>query len=303
MCLKNYLRKSFFFLLAANGLLLLQGCGGEKKTETTVSTVDTATTQAEAPVNTESAKILSALPKTSDVPAMIRLTGAEFNQALINPANKAASYTITNDKAALNLGLYGTDIGYLSVYNKTQDVVTYMKATQKLGEHLGLSNTFGDARVKRFQDNLSNQDSLIKIVDETMGYINQYLIENKRDATGALVVTGSFIEGLYISTGLIEKYPKDIPADTRNAVLTQLILKIMEQKKSLADLLSLLKSVSSDEAVTLYTQKLTDLYTQFEALKFEENLKANAGSFSVTDQSLLGITKQVKEIRNEIIKP
>ena len=52
-----------------------------------------------------------------------------------------------------------------------------------------------------------------------------------------MVVTGSFVEGLYISTGLIKTYPKDLlPDDSRNLVLTPLMRVVLEQKKSVSDL-------------------------------------------------------------------
>jgi len=307
MYLKKYLRKTSLFLLGLSGVVLLNACGGEKNADDTTSKADD-TTSATTPVTddtasaTDDSPILRALPKTSEIPATIELSGADFNQSLLNPSNKAGNYTTSNEKAALNLGAYATDIGYLSVYNKTQDVLTYLKASQKLADHLGLSNTFGETMQKRFQDNLSKEDSLIRIVDETMLYVRRYLAENQRDATGAMVVTGSFVEGLYIATGLVEKYPKDIPADVRNSVLTRLIMDIIKQKESLKDLLTILKTVKQDDQVTAYTQKLNDLYTQFDALKFEENLKNNAGNFAVTDKSLLGITAKVKEIRSDIVK-
>ncbi len=304
MFLKNCLRKSSLFLFALSGVVLLNACDGAKKTDDATMTEDTtaAMEDTSAVSSTQPSPLLSSLPKTSEIPATIKLTGADFMQTLINPSNKVGSYTTTNDKAALNLGIYGSDIGYLSVYNKTQDIITYLKASQKLADHLGLSNTFGENMQKRFQENLSKEDSLVRIVDESMLYVREHLAKDQRDATGALVVTGTFVEGLYLSTGLIEKYPKDIPADVRNGVLTKLILDIIKQKQSLSELITLLKSVKQDETVTAYTQKLNDLYAQFEALKFEENMRKNAGNFAVTDQSLKGITAKVKEIRSDIVK-
>ncbi len=76
-----------------------------------------------------------------------------------------------------------------------------------------------------------------------MAYVNSHLKEGERDATAAMVVTGSFIEGLHVSTGLIEKYPKDVPAETRNLTLTKLIRTIIEQEKSLDDLINILEEV------------------------------------------------------------
>jgi hypothetical protein len=217
------------------GSAFFSACNSDKTTSTeTASTDSTAvadTTSAAAtpavPENTTS--ILGALPPTSEVPYLLQNTGADFNASLINTAKKVDSYTTTTDKAALNLGAYATDIGYLSVYDKTQDVINYLRSSDKLAKHIGVGNAFERSLEKRFESNLGKKDSLVKIVDESMNRVHEYLEDNNRKGTAALTLTGSFIEGLYISTGLIEKYPKDVPADVRNSVLTNLMLTIIKQ--------------------------------------------------------------------------
>ena len=47
--------------------------------------------------------------------------------------------------------------------------------------------------------------------------------DDNRNKLSAMVVTGSFIESLYISTGLVKSYPKDLlPTDAKNLILTPL---------------------------------------------------------------------------------
>ncbi|HEX8531399.1 MAG TPA: hypothetical protein VF646_15315, partial [Cytophagales bacterium] len=232
--------KKYVWMACLLGVCAFTACTPENKTEGTDQDT-TATAGTDATMDTVRADagagdnnpVLSGLPPTSEVPALLQLSGADFNPTLVNAAAKSSGYTTTTDKAALNLGIYASDIGYLSVYDKTQDVITYLKSAEKLANHLGLNNTFGTEMQQRFQKNVNNKDSLVKIVDETMNYVNSFLKEGNRDATAALIVTGSFVEGLYLSTGLIEKYPKDVPADVRNQTLTSLITSITKQEESL----------------------------------------------------------------------
>ena len=68
------------------------------------------------------------IPSPSEIPYLLQATGAEFNETLVNPRSKADQYTTRNDKAALNLGVYVADIGYLTSYDKTQDAIDYLSA-------------------------------------------------------------------------------------------------------------------------------------------------------------------------------
>lgn len=292
------------------GAWAFTACSSEKNAgdtagdTTAVSATDTGTdttaSAGTASTGTDN-RVLSGLPPTSEVPAMLQLSGADFNPTLVNAANKATGYTTTTDKAALNLGVYATDIGYLSVYDKTQDVITYLKSSERLANHLGLNNTFGAEMQQRFQKNVNNKDSLVKIVDETMDYVNSFLKEGNRDATAALIVTGSFVEGLYVSTGLIEKYPKDVPADVRNQTLTQLIVSITKQEESLDDLINILQEVKSDPQAQAYLTQMQDLKKQFQALNLDEQIKNNRGDLAVNDKALAGISAKVKDIRSKIV--
>lgn len=47
--------------------------------------------------------------------------GAEYTQPVLNPTENASNY-LSSSKAALNLGVYGVDLGYLQnfIYHKNQ---------------------------------------------------------------------------------------------------------------------------------------------------------------------------------------
>ena len=287
---------------ALTGVFFMSACTSETKTEgdaDTAAVVSADTSTVNAAQTPES--VLAEMPPVSELPALLELSGAVYTQTLLNKPEKAKNYTTTADKAALNLGVYATDVGYLCVYGKTQPAITYIRSSQALADHLGVTNAFQTETQKRFERNLSNRDSLTAIIDENMRSTQQFLNESDRKNTGALAVTGGFIEGLYISTGLVENYPKNVPANVRDQVMVSLVTTILKQKKPLADLITLLKSSGGDAQVGEYVTSLTELYQKFEAANFEEKLKNNQGNLLVNDKDLAGITAQVKQIRAKIV--
>src|SRR5688572_4809357 len=78
------------------------------------------------------------IPSPSEIPYLLQATGAEFNESLLNPRQKVDQYTTRNDKAALNLGVYVADIGYLTSYDKTQQAIDYLSSCKTLADNLGL---------------------------------------------------------------------------------------------------------------------------------------------------------------------
>ena len=127
------------------------------------------------------------------------------------------------------------------------------------------------------------------------------MADNDRNKLSALVVTGSFIEGLYISTGLIKSYPKDLlPDDKRNLVLTPLIRVVLEQKKSVSDLLKMLTNVEQTEPVAGIVADLKALETAYNALNIEEQIKNNKANLVLTDKNLIEITTIVEKLRKSI---
>ena len=193
--------------------------------------------EAEESLKEQIEEVIYNIPSPSEIPYLLQATGAEFNESLVNPRTKVDQYASRTDKAALNLGVYAADIGYLSSYDKTQEAIDYLNSTKTLADNLGIIGSFDVEILQKFEANISNKDSLTHLLDRTMKKAENYLADDNRNKLSALVVTGSFVEGLYIATGLVKSYPKDLlPDDSRNLVLTPLIRVVLDQKKSVSDL-------------------------------------------------------------------
>jgi hypothetical protein len=232
---------------------------------------------------------------------MIQATGAEYNESLINPKSRADQYASRTDKAALNLGVYTADIGYLTSYDKAQEALDYLNACKTLADNIGVIGTFDLQVLKRFEANITNKDSLGALMNETIEQTEKFLKDDSRNKLAALVVSGSFVEGLYLSTGLINSYPKDLlPDDARNLILTPVIRVVLNQKKSVTDLLKMLTSVEQTDPVTGLVLDLQELESAYAELNIDEQIKNNNANLALSDENLVKITEIVKKMRKTI---
>ena len=241
------------------------------------------------------------IPPPSEIPYLLQATGAEFNQSLINSREKVDQYTSQNDKAALNLGVYAADIGYLTSYDKTQEAIDYLTACKTLSDDLGLIGTFDSELLEKFEKNISNKDSLTRLLDRTIKESREHLRDDSRNKLSSLVIAGSFIEGLYIATGLIKSYPKNIlPEDNRNLVLTPLMRVVLEQKTSVSEMVKMLEDAEQTETIAAIKEDFKELEETYQSLNIEEQIKNNRADLVLSDKNLAGITTIVEKIRKRV---
>jgi len=293
MKFKHLLYLSFSALIATG----LASCG-KSSSEKDQNSSDFK--EAEESLSKQIEEVVYNIPSPTEIPYQLQATGAEFNESLINPRTKVDQYASLKDKAALNLGVYAADIGYLSSYDKTQEAINYLNAAKTLADNMGVIGTFDAEVLKKFEANISNKDSLTHILDQSIKKTQSFLQDENQAKQSALVVTGSFIEGLYISTGLVKSYPKDLKTDDRNLVLTPLMRVVLEQKKSVSELLKMLKASEQTDSVKSIIADLESLEKAYTALNIEEQIKNNKANLVLSDKNLIEITNIVDKIRNGI---
>lgn len=293
-------KHSINFVLCALLALVLVSCGknsGDKDKDSAEFK------EAEESLKQQIEEVVYNIPSPSEIPYLLQATGAEFNESLLNPREKVDTYVTRTDKAALNLGIYAADIGYLSSYDKTQEAIDYLASAKTLADGLGIIGAFDTEVLKKFEANISNKDSLTHLLDQTIKKTEIFLNDDSRNKLSALIVTGSFVEGLYISTGLIKTYPKNLlPEDKRNLVLTPLMRVVLQQKVSVAELLKMLSStnVEQTDPVTNIVADLKSLDSAYTSLNIEEQIRNNRADMILSDKNLEEITKIVEKMRNGI---
>lgn len=277
--------------------VLMLSCGADKKTGREGSE---DFEKAKSTLSERLENVVYEIPPPSEIPFLLEATGADFDGSIINSKSKFSSYNSTSS-ASLNLGLLSTDIGYMISYGKVQDALSYMEVAKQLAEKIGVGAAIDVNLIKRFESNLSSRDSLSVLVNEALSETERYLKESDRAKVAAMVLTGSFVEGLYISTALVRNYPKDIlPDDARALILKPLIITILKQEKPLNDLIGLLKTLKSDEEIAKLLESFENLSSEFASLNISENLQNNQAAALLADGALDQIINTVGQIRDEI---
>ena len=66
---------------------------------------------------------------------------AKYNGSLLNQSDNLPKYN-NNYKKALNLGVYGTDLGYTNIYGQNQDGIKYISSIKSLADELNIGQFF-----------------------------------------------------------------------------------------------------------------------------------------------------------------
>ncbi|MEO9804685.1 MAG: hypothetical protein ABJF04_15620 [Reichenbachiella sp.] len=279
-------------------------CGGNSK-KVAAEIEAEAFEEAENQLIEEIDKVVHDMPPPSEVPYLLQATGSDFNGDLINSLDNVAKYENSTDKAAMNLGAFATDIGYLSSYDQVQDALKYMEACQKLADQIGIASAFELELMERFEKNLGNRDSLANLINYAMDVAEEKLEATDRLQTIALVLSGSYIEGLYLSVMVIDTYPEDLlPEASRNLILEPLVKIIIDQKEPLNDVVRLLKDLKSDETIAEVVAEFDILRVLYQEDLAEIDKKIAEGdpNFTLNRDMLVDIISEVKRIRSEMVK-
>ncbi len=269
---------------------------------------DSILNQEEAPLEvSEDAMddIIENVSSPVEMASLLKDEGVKFNYKLLSPTDNADNYN-SNFKQALNLGILGADLGYLNMYNKTTSVIDYITAIKSLSDNLMIGQFFDFATLKRLATNSENIDSLMYISVSSFDKMDSYLRENNRSNISTLLVTGVWVEGLYLAT----QVAKDTKIDKINE-------RIGEQKMALNDILIIVDNYKSDKNFYKLSESLTKLKDAFKNVKItyeagESEMKEVNGVLTIvqndksivtiTDEDLAKIIETTKEVRNEIIR-
>jgi hypothetical protein len=224
--------KNLYLMLACAALI--SACGGNAGQET-LDGEETLVDDAQQVRIKKTRNIFYNIPSPMETAGLLRKAGAQYNGQMLNDVNNVNKYASASAQA-LNLGIYGADLSYTSVFNQTQESMLYTACAQNLAKKLNVSNAFGQETVSRMERNRNDRDSLLNIISETYWNVDAYLKEEGRDNISALMVAGGWVEGLYIATQVAKT--NDSP-DLRQ--------RIAEQKLSLNDLVSLLGTYDGED--------------------------------------------------------
>lgn len=245
---------------------------------------------------------LFSIPSPIQTAILLKKVGTEYNGEILNSPKNVMEYS-TNFKKAANLGIYGADLGYVTMYDQTQVAITYLNSVKKLADDLGVTSAFDMELVERFEKNIGNKDSLFVLISDAYRVSDAYLKSNERKDVGGLVLAGGWVESLYFATEVAKQNPNK-----------EVIKRIGEQKTTLNNLIKLLTPFYSKPQFQEFIDKLMELNEIYEEVSYtytyekpttkpEEKLTVinSKTKVEVPDDVLKKINEKVQEIRTFII--
>lgn len=291
------------------GLLafILMSCGSGKKPDEKAFEESLDSTLNQGPTIDQEVigSILGQIPSPLEISVLLKQSKVKYSPSLLNSPDNLSKYN-SNYKMALNLGVYGTDLGYTNIYEQNKDGIKYLSSIKSLANQLNIGQFFDIETIARLATNSKNLDSLLLITTQNFNSINQYLQEQSRSNLSVLLLTGGWIEAMQVTCQVAMKNPDH----------KDLLEKIGEQKITLEQILLLFSFYENDENMASLLNDLKELETAFNNINITYTYKESSmevvdgvavikdnstTTIDITEDDVKTIMSTTNSIRNKII--
>lgn len=251
-------------------------------------------------------EIISSIPNPVEMAFALQKNNVVYSQQLLNPSGNIDNYN-TNFQRALNLGVYGTDLIYMNIYDRTVATLRYLTNIRELAADLRLEQFFDFNTLNRLSESSKNVDSVLFITNSGFDKMTRYLIDQDRSSIAVLISAGTWIESLYIAS--------HAPTTPENKELIN--KRIGEQKKVLDNLILLMNAYEQNQGFDELLLDLRNLKNDFDQVTIsyiyaEPSVKEQDGLLvvvdnsrsvvDISDETVKKIAEAVAKIRNRIIE-
>src|SRR5918993_659737 len=287
---------------------LMTACGSEKKTDEQafLEGLDSAKTGGPSISEGVIGDVLQRIPAPLEISVLLKESGKKYNGSYLNSPDNISKYN-SNYKKALNLGVYGTDLGYTNIYEQNQDGVKYMSSIKTLADGLSIGQFFDIETIGRLATNSKNLDSLLLITTQNFNSINHYLQSRNQSNLSVLFLTGGWVEALNILCEVAAANPTNREMQEtigeQKIILENIMLLLSFYKESDPNMASLLTDM--EELKKSYDKvNITYTYSEstFEVVDGVMVIKDNSTStIDITPKDVEDISSITQKIRSKII--
>ncbi|HUX58702.1 MAG TPA: hypothetical protein VMV77_17155 [Bacteroidales bacterium] len=220
------------------------------------------------------------LPTSAEVIKMLTELEVGYIIGIANPVENIKKY-FSSSRRSINLGVFGADLSYATLYNMQQEVINYLDAIRSLSNELNMSRIYNEDLYEKMKLNFDNKDELVKILTNAFNDTYLYLSENDQQPLALLVVGGAWVEGMYLTTHISE-------AAYQVAGISRVLI---EQKKSFDIFLEITQPYATDQDVSAFVKLLDPVKQVYAGL-----------NTSLTEQNIKDITKVINDVRSQIVQ-
>ena len=162
---------------------------------------------------------------------LIRITGASYQENLVNTLDKYRIYLFDSVLSAMNLGIYTVDVAYLVTYQREKEVMIYLNIARELAENIGAGHLYDHGMFRRYQVAGAHEDSLklilkhaaeqfieavlydvnrdLKVNDNSMVWLGHSTLVNPSSLQDAAVTFTERMVGTLVNDGVITTIAKE----------------------------------------------------------------------------------------------
>jgi hypothetical protein len=277
--------------------LAFVSCNNADQENASAELTDTVKVADTAAVTEDESDVSYNLPSALQIAYVFKKSGSAFVPTLPNDASNVNKYNTSNYKRATNFGVYSADLAYCVFNKKYQESKQYLKACKDLGTYLGLNQAFeSDNIAQRFEKNIANEDSAVKIVSAVQLKTDVMFEQNKQKHITVIAFTGAWTESAYIAA---EVYAKDKNKKALASLLEQLLLAETITKA--------LKHYEASEAeLPVLITAIDKINTEFHAIPavkaaMEKEVDMDFTTMAVSEADLKDVSASIKTLRKSII--
>lgn len=251
--------------------------------ETTPVTMDDAEDTLSLESENDLVRSTVKIPSPIELYSFMYEANAKFNKDNLNSIDNRSKY-INNQKKAINLGIYASDLGYCTVFKQNKETFSYFSITKQMADDLGLAEGFDEKIVKRIDQNMSNSDSLYQISNDSYSTAVRFLEQQGQGNLLPLMITGAWLESVNIAVKSVEKFNPN----------NEIVIRIADQGLLLENLIEMYKNLGENENQKDLFNKLLDLQHSFDKLYDNTDV-------IITKHQFDEISSKIKALRAEII--
>lgn len=225
------------------------------------------------------------IPTPMEVFSFLEYNGSGYIEEAPSDPDYHKNY-VTQKAKALNFGVYSADLAYCCIYEDFQNTITYFNVAKLLASELGLNQGYGNEMATRFNDNLTNIDSLADIAAQSYYEANAFLEDQGLANLLGYILIGGWIETLYLAIETAKEDPLSSPSYER----------IADQRFLLENILAFVKVNSLETEGSDLFQNLKNLELLFDELNFNDEHTV------ITKKQFVDIANKTTEIRNIITR-
>lgn len=277
--------------------LFLLACSGSESDSIDNNIENTLTSK----YNTNELTVYS-VPSPAFVSSVLKNVGIQYSDKLLDETKNSEANFGVSSKKFMNLGIYIVDFNYAYLFDQQPTAYVFIDKIDNLLKDLQLNNPKLNRIMADFKENKDLKDSVRVYVNEIQEEVNNYLIGSNAEANGLYLLTGMYIEGLYLTLSTFPNVSPTIKSQYKSSrEINQLLL---QHQVQLDNIISLFENMSENRADD-FLRDLGKLKYELEKLKISYHINKTSGQIEKVNfdrSKMKNLYKVITDLRTEIIK-